>query len=175
MVTKASERLAWAVDQLEVEPKHRLLEIGCGHGVAVSLVCQKLARGSVLAIDRSAKMIKAAEQRNAEHIAAGKASFQTVSLHEADFGDARFDKIFAIHVGVFLRGKPTREMEIIRRILAPGGRLYLPNQPLNASEVEPTARRLTAMLAEHGFAVDRVVTGDIPPVPAFCVIARDAR
>jgi cyclopropane fatty-acyl-phospholipid synthase-like methyltransferase len=42
MAGKASERFVWALDTLEVGPADRLLEIGCGHGVAVSLVCERL-------------------------------------------------------------------------------------------------------------------------------------
>jgi ubiquinone/menaquinone biosynthesis C-methylase UbiE len=89
------------------------LEIGCGQGVAVSWVCEKLAGGSSTAIDRSPKMIDMAMKRNADYVASGKASFQTASLHEADFGGARFDKIFAIPAGVFLRGQPARELAIV--------------------------------------------------------------
>ncbi len=68
---------------MAVEPTDQLLEIGCGPGVAVSLVCEKLYDGNITAIDRSAKMIETARKRNADHVAAGVASFRTVSLHQA--------------------------------------------------------------------------------------------
>ena len=64
---RASERLVWVVKTLGVEPDDRLLEIGCGHGVAVSLVCERMDGGSIVAIDRSVKMIEMAKKRNAAH------------------------------------------------------------------------------------------------------------
>ena len=115
---KVAERLVWAVDVLAVEPTDRLLEIGCGHGVAVSLVCEKLDGGTITAIDRSAKMIEMARKRNADHVAESMASFRNASLHQAAFDDSRFDTILAIHVGVFLRGQPARELKIIKDHLA---------------------------------------------------------
>jgi SAM-dependent methyltransferase len=114
-MASAAERLVWAVETLGVQPDDRVLEIGCGHGVAVSLVCERLDGGSVLAVDRSAKMIDAATRRNAGHVAAGKAAFQVAELHEADLGDAVFDLVFAIHVPVLLRGEPHRELAVVRR------------------------------------------------------------
>ena len=115
----AAERLVWAVDALDVQPDDRLLEVGCGHGVAVSLVCERLGGGSIHAVDRSAKMIDAATRRNVVHVAAGRASFQLAELHAADLGDTRFDVVFAIHVPVLLRGDPHRELPVIAAHLAP--------------------------------------------------------
>jgi Methyltransferase domain len=73
MAGRASERFVWAVDTLEVRPADRLLEVGCGHGVAVSLVCERLTTGTITAIDRSPKMIEMATRRNREHVDAGRA------------------------------------------------------------------------------------------------------
>jgi SAM-dependent methyltransferase len=64
MAGKASERFVWAVDILAVRPADRLLEVGCGHGVAVSLVSEGLTTGTITAIDRSPKMIEVATRRN---------------------------------------------------------------------------------------------------------------
>lgn len=168
---KAAERLVWAVDTLAVEPGDRLLEVGCGHGVAVSLVCERLDGGSITAIDRSATMIAMASTRNADCVAAGVASFQTVSLHEADFDGARFDKVFAIHVGVFLLGQPARELEVVRNHLAPGGRLYLAYEPLVADQARKTVETLSAVLDGHGFTVSDVLVQDLSATRVGCVIA----
>ncbi|MET9630757.1 class I SAM-dependent methyltransferase [Lentzea sp. NPDC006480] len=55
-----SERLRGVVDQLAIRPDDRVLEIGCGQGVAATMVCQLLATGTLTAIDRSTKMVEAA-------------------------------------------------------------------------------------------------------------------
>src|SRR5215218_86995 len=90
MAGKASERFVWAVDTLEVRPADRLLEVGCGHGVAVSLVCERLTTGTITAIDRSPKMIEMATRRNREHVEAGRAVLEAVALEDADLGERRF-------------------------------------------------------------------------------------
>ncbi len=58
MASKPLERFVWAVDTLALDPADRVLEVGCGHGVAVSLVCERLTSGRITAIDRSKKMIE---------------------------------------------------------------------------------------------------------------------
>lgn len=168
---KAADRLVWAVDTLDVRPTDRVLEVGCGHGVAVSLVCERLDGGSITAIDRSPTMIEAARRRNADHVAAGRARFQAASLHEADLGDARFDRVFAVHVGVFLRGDPARELRVVSDHLAPGGRLHLTYQPLVPAEAEQTASSLSATLTGHGFTVVDVLVDELPSGRVVSVVA----
>jgi SAM-dependent methyltransferase len=169
-----AERLVWAVETLGVRPDDRLLEVGCGYGVAVSLVCERLAGGSILGIDRSAKMIEMAARRNAAHVAAGRAAFQVAALHEADLGDVRFDLAFAIHVPVLRRGDPGRELAIVRSHLTPGGRFALPFQPLDPATTEPTVRRLAGLLEAGGFTVDEQRVAELASGRAGCVLARAA-
>jgi ubiquinone/menaquinone biosynthesis C-methylase UbiE len=118
-----SERLRSIVEQLDIRPADRVLEIGCGHGVAATFVCQRLEGGHLTAVDRSPKMIEAATRRNAEYVAAGKAEFLAASLEELDLGDRRFDKIFAVRVGLFDRD-PDRAHALVEPWLAPGGAIF---------------------------------------------------
>lgn len=120
-MTAASDRLRWVVDFLAVQPGDRLLEIGCGQGVAVTLVCERLVAGQIVAIDRSARMIQMSAARNSAHVEVGRASFHVTTLREADFGSKRFDKVFAVNVGVFFRSDAADELALLRRHLAAGG------------------------------------------------------
>ena len=168
---KASERLVWAVDTLAVSPRDHVLEIGCGHGVAVSLVCAKLDGGHITAIDQSPKMIAQATKRNAACIAASTASFVHVSLHAAELGAARFDKIFGIRIGLFVRANPARELEVINRYLAPHGSFYLFYDPVVPTQAPAIIEKVTAALEHHGFAIKAVLQKDIGRAAVTCVIA----
>ncbi|MBA2693675.1 MAG: methyltransferase domain-containing protein [Rubrobacter sp.] len=129
-----SERLRSIVERLDVRPDDRVLEIGCGHGVAATLICERLRdTGHLTAVDRSPKMIEAAKHRNAEHIEAGKADFIACDLEDFDPGESRFDKIFAVRVGLFHR-EPERAHGLAEKWLAPGGEVLALFDP-------PTGRR----------------------------------
>jgi len=117
-----TERLAAIVDQLALRPDHRVLEIGCGHGVAATMVCERLETGRLTAVDRSPKMIEAAARRNTSYVDAGKAEFLLASLEDLDLGDRRFDVIFAVRVGLFHR-EPEQARALAEPWLAPGGRI----------------------------------------------------
>jgi ubiquinone/menaquinone biosynthesis C-methylase UbiE len=115
-----SERLQRVVKRLDVQPDDRVLEIGCGHGIAATMVCERLEGGRLTAIDRSEKMVEAATRRNAAYVEAGVAEFLVATLEELDLGDRRFDKVFAVRVGLFHR-EPARAQELAERWLVPGG------------------------------------------------------
>src|SRR4051794_32319614 len=124
MAGKASKRFVWAVDTLEVRRADRLLEVGCGHGVAGSPFCERVTTGKITAIDRSAKMIEMATRRNREHVDAGRAVRRSVALEEADLGDRRFDKVFAFNVAPFWL-QPAAALGAVGTHLARDGAVYL--------------------------------------------------
>src|SRR4051794_554277 len=173
MAGKASERFLWAVDPLAVRPADRLLEIGCGHGVAVDLVCERLTTGTITAFDRSPKMIELATRRNREHVDAGRAVLEAVALEDADLGDRRFDKVFAFNVAPFWLQREAA-VGALRGPLAGDGAVYIfwDARHFAPERARDLGKQLTDRLLEGGFSVDRVLVEDLRPVPAVCVIGR---
>jgi ubiquinone/menaquinone biosynthesis C-methylase UbiE len=131
-----SERLLSVVEHLDIRPDDRVLEIGCGHGVAATLVCERLEGGYLTAVDRSEKMIEAAKRRNAAYVEAGRAEFLVADLEDLDLGGRRFDKIFAVRVGLFHR-EPDRAHSLVERWLALGGVVFAFFDPPSDRRVGP--------------------------------------
>ncbi|MFE9024078.1 SAM-dependent methyltransferase [Streptomyces sp. NPDC007808] len=150
------ERLTWAVENLDLSPTDRVLEIGCGRGVAVALVCERLTSGTVTAIDRSETALRAARLRNAPRVAAGRAVLHRATLEEADFPVAAFDKVFAVNVNLFWTHAPDEEalaaVAALRRWLAPGGVLCLCWEPPKGRRAEEIAGKVEPVVAAQGFA-----------------------
>jgi SAM-dependent methyltransferase len=171
MASKVSERFVWAVETLEIDPGHSVLEVGCGQGVAVSLVCERLgARGRITAIDRSQKMIAAARRRNHLHVESGRAVLEAVALEDADLGNQRFDRVFAFNVAPFWL-EPKEALEVVREHLAPSGAVYI-FWDARRQTGSDLGERLSERLLQGGFAIDRVLFKKLKPVPAVCVIGR---
>ena len=122
-MANVSSRLARIVKALDIQPGDRILEIGCGHGVAVSLICPMLMDGHITAIDRSEKMLTAARKRNARWVEQGVAEFILGDLETIDLGDRRFNKAVAVRVGLFHRSS-NYARALTERWLEPGGQVF---------------------------------------------------
>ncbi len=168
------DRIVRAVQMLNIDPADHVLEIGCGHGFAVPLVCEKLDGGTLTAIDRSRKMIAAALERNHAPAAAGKVRFEAVALANADFARYRFSKVFAINVNLFWLDLPP-EFLIVRQLLRPGGAFYLVYEPPSPAQLKRIVDKLVRNLKDSGFILDAVISGRAPSARALCMIARPSR
>ncbi|NUP12836.1 MAG: methyltransferase domain-containing protein [Polyangiaceae bacterium] len=130
MVPRASSRIAEFVDALPLRPGMRVLEIGCGPGVAARLVCARIGSGYVLAIDRSPRAIEQARAGSQLQLTMGRLEFRTVAIEDftLDSQTPRFDLVFAMRVGALDGRHPeleTRALSSIAAALAPSGRFFI--------------------------------------------------
>jgi len=163
----AVDRMAWAVDQLGVTRSSRVLEVGCGHGLAVTLVCERLGAGRMVAVDRSPKMIAAAARRNAAHVAAGRLRLVEAPLASADLGADPFTHVFAFNVRAMAE---PGSLAVVRSRLAAGGTLALFAQHPSPDRTAAVAALRSALTA-GGFAAVREAHADLEPYPVSAVLA----
>lgn len=130
MTDTISPRLAAIVEALPLRPGMRVLEIGCGTGVAARAVLQRMGKGHVLAIDRSAKAIAKAVAGSAAELASGQLEFRCVSVEDLVLakGERPYDLAFAVRVGALDGRYPAAGRAALARLtqaLVKDGRLFV--------------------------------------------------
>lgn len=130
MPAKISARLSAIVDALPIKNGQRILEIGCGSGVAAREIIARFPKCFVLGIDRSPKAVDQARQGSKTEISGGQLDFIESAIEEFSPPPSlrKFDFAFAVRVGALDQRHPEIEKEAIRRIralLKPGGKIYI--------------------------------------------------
>ncbi|WP_433577829.1 class I SAM-dependent methyltransferase [Nocardia brasiliensis] len=167
-------RFKWMVEVMGVRPTDLILEIGPGSSNSIAYLAARATDGRVVGIDRSATAIRRASKTHAALIDSGKARLVQAGLAELDpaqflaehaCGAAGFDKILAVNVNVFWTKRPVAELALLRRLLAPGGTLYLSygygTPEAESCSPKPAPGKLGDYLADAGFAVRVITAGDL--------------
>lgn len=161
--TAIPARLLWAVEVLDPQPNDQVLEIGCGSGVAAGLICDRLERGRLLAIDRSEAGVDRTRRRNAHHIDAGRLSVRHIDLATLRVPVKRLDRVFAFNVNLFWVRDCHNEVGLLHERLSPGGAAYLFFDAARREQVPTIVEKTSASLAQAGFRIS-VVQSERPPV-----------
>lgn len=125
-----SPRLLEVVESLPLKRGLRVLEIGCGPGVAARAVAERIGSGHVLGIDRSEKAIAQAISGSQALISTGVLSFRQVAIEDFVLqpGERPYDLAFAVRVGVLDGRHPEKQQVALARIraaLRKGGPLFI--------------------------------------------------
>lgn len=129
-----SDRLRRAVEALPLAPGMRVLEIGCGPGVAAREVAARIGAGKIVAIDRSQTAIDQATRGSASEIAAGRLEFRCSAIEDFVLGrdEQPFDLAYAHRVGA-LDGRHPKAGEValkrLKQALKPEGLLCIDDRP----------------------------------------------
>ena len=109
-------------------------------------------------------------KRNAAFISNGKANFLTGEFYKVVLEKSAYDKVVAFNVNFFWKS-PGKELEIIRQILRPDGRLYVFYQlpfDITIKAAEPIKKKLQA----NSFEVRETFFNKMTPYSAFCILSK---
>ena len=123
LMNRGNRRLnARAIDLLDVAEDSRVLDLGFGGGLTFAPL---LARGAkVFGVDRAADMVKAAEGRHGQAVAAGRRILRTGETENLPLEDGAVDRVLTVNT-VYFWPDMVLALEELRRVLAPGGRLVI--------------------------------------------------
>jgi len=139
------------IERMNCRPGEHILEVGVGTGLSLPLYPR---HARVTGIDLSRAMLARAHERKArlqlEHVVA----LRCMDAEHMQFPDDSFDKVVAMYVASVVP-HPTRLVDEMRRVCAPGGELYIVNHFHHASPVIAALERLMAPFSKlMGFRPD---------------------
>ncbi len=122
MVVANAEPNTLAIDALGLKEGERLLELGCGPGLALHQVLQSPHLAWGVGLDWSEAMLAQASRRNRAALGTGRLALVRGDFTRLPFPDETVDAILAVNVVYFMDLAAAREA---CRVLRPGGRIVL--------------------------------------------------
>jgi SAM-dependent methyltransferase len=169
------ERNRWTVDLIAPQANARVLEIGCGPGLALAAMCDRVTVGRIVGLDHSPLMLAQAAKRNARAIEDGRLQLHLGGLDALAELSGNFDVVYSINVALFWRDR-SAALRSISAAIRPGGLLATTYQPRHARAQSRDAFRFAEQLSEVmgglGFIDIRTELLDLKPIPAVCVLGR---
>jgi SAM-dependent methyltransferase len=157
-----AERLTWAADLVAPVPGTRVLEVGCGHGVLLALLADRVGTGVVVGVDRSATMVAAASRRNRAAVEAGRVELRTATLADADLSGRGFDVVVSFNVRAFWTS-PAPEWDVVAGVLSPHGRVLVAFSLMDGEVPSAVADAVHRLAGDRGLAVTALHRGATKP------------
>lgn len=158
----------WVFDRLQLPAQARILELGCGPGALWRENAERIPPGWQITLsDFSPGMLQEAERNLAG--CPRPFTYQVIDVQAIPYGDGTFDAVIANHMLYHVPDLP-RALAEIRRVLAPGGRLYAATNGLaHMQELDELARRVVPGAPQWSRAAARfgLENGAAQLVPCF--------
>src|SRR5258708_36419580 len=110
----------WIVQLLDIQPSDRILEVGCGPGLAIQGFAAHATQGLVAGIDASTLMVQEARKRNATAVGTGRVQIQQWDASTVPYTYASFDTVAATHV-IYFGSDVSATLQELRRVVRPRG------------------------------------------------------
>lgn len=131
------------VEMLGIGIDDRVLEIGCGPGVALADAAGRASRGFVAGVDPSAVMVAQAKRRCRKAIAAGRAEVRLAPAAALPYAEGTFTRAFSVNA---LPHWPSAQEGFaeLRRVLRPEARVVIAlRKQRQSGSVDPHAHGAT--------------------------------
>ena len=128
----------WTIGLMGVQPDDRILDIGCGGGMAVSLLSQVAREGFVTGLDYSPEMVRQATRRNRGAVERGRVELRQGDAMALPFAEGSFDKVCGIETFYFWPD-PLQGLREAYRVLKVGGELAITLE-MSKEAAAPTSR-----------------------------------
>lgn len=139
-----------AIERMDIQPGERVLEVGVGTGINLSLYPRAAA---VTGIDFSSSMLEKARERAARKNAAPVRLLQ-MDAADLKFADNAFDIVYAPYL-ISVVPDPLKVAQEMRRVCRPGGRIIFLNHFLSPHAIFSRVERLISPFTIHiGFKAD---------------------
>jgi ubiquinone/menaquinone biosynthesis C-methylase UbiE len=143
------------LDAADVQPHHRVLDVGCGTGSLAVLIKRLYPSVEVIALDPDPKALARGRKKAAR--AGVSIRFDQGFAGALAYPDATFDRVFSSMMLHHLENdEKERMLQEVRRVLKPGGRLELLDFAGSQSGRQSALNRL---LHSHHRLKDNVDTG----------------
>jgi phosphatidylethanolamine/phosphatidyl-N-methylethanolamine N-methyltransferase len=139
-----------AIHQMDIQPGERVLEVGVGTGINLSLYRREAV---VTGIDFSSSMLEKARERAARK---GLRTMRLLQMDAADlkFADESFDIVYAPYL-ISVVPDPIKVAQEMRRVCNPGGRIIFLNHFLSQNQALSRIERQISPFTIHiGFKAD---------------------
>jgi len=111
-----------AVRLLDIQPQHRVLEIGFGGGAGLTMVAKFAGTGFVAGVDYSPDMVRRAKGRFEQEILAGRMEVKLGDVSQLPFPDEDFDRVLTVNT-LYFWPDTMQGLKEIERVLKPDGRM----------------------------------------------------
>lgn len=148
----------WTVDHMRVGPRDRVLDIGCGGGMAIGLLAKRATDGHVAGVDYSPDMVVQSRRRNRAAILQKRVEVQRGDAMALPYPDDSFDQASAIETFYFWPD-PAKGLAEAYRVLKPGGKLTVTLEMSREAAANPTlvqrllGRRFTERSEREGLRI----------------------
>jgi ubiquinone/menaquinone biosynthesis C-methylase UbiE len=167
------DRNDWTVKLLDIQSTDRVLEIGCGPGVALAACLERTIDGHVIGLDHSQTMLDQARSRNPEAIRERRLELHLGSLEVLPATLGSFDKVYSVNVVQFFADRAAAFHKMYS-VLTPNGvaaTTYLPRgKNPSKADAHNMAKDVDRLMADIGFQNIRIEELPMAPVPAVCII-----